>query len=383
MTRLAVCRRRARGVAAAVGMGVVVILSGTEAAGQQRATVRGGAIFERYTFGAGLGFDAIDQVTIPVVVSIPLGARAGVTLASGWARVEMGLEGGGSRVLSGILDTEARVSVTLVRDRLRLLLSGSAPTGIGSVAEDDVVLLGPLSNDLLAFASPTLGTGGAVGIGLAGALPAGAASVGYAVNVRLPLSYEPVLGTDDEVRAGNELRLRLGVERPVGRRAFFRAAGIASIRQRDRLNGAPVNAVGNRFAGYGSLDVPLAGAVGTVWASGLYRSDPTLESTAVGAAFVPRGTLLAAGARLVVGLGPRTRLEPHLEYRTAAAAPDAAGLELEELGDVVRFGARLRRSLGGAWLVAEGEGLTGSVRSGLVDADTRGFRASLFVEWVR
>ena len=351
---------------------------------QTGAQVQAGVVYEGFTFGQGLGFDALRELTVPVVATFPLGGRADLTLASGFASVEMDLASGVTRSLSGLLDTEARFAFTLVEDRLRLLLSGSVPTGIGSVAEEEVVLLGGLSNDLLALATPSLGGGGSVGAGLAGASTAGSSSVGYAMNVRVPLTYQPILGSGDEVRAGTDVRVRVGLESPVGRRGLFRAATIASIRGKDELNGARVNGVGSRIAGYASLAAPLGSTVVTVWGSGFYRSDPALEATAVGAAFVPRGTLLSAGLRLTMALGAVLRFEPEVEFRTASAAPDAAGLQLEQLGDVIRFGARLIRPLGmGLSVVAHGEGLSGTIHDGLASASTTGFRASVLLEWNR
>ena len=378
-------RRLARiGLVGGAALGLATVGPAAPANAQTNAQVQAGVVYEGFTFGQGLGFDALREMTVPLVATFALGHRTDVTLASGYARVEMDLAAGETRSLSGLLDTEARLAFTLVEDRLRLLVSGSVPTGIGSVTEQEVVLLGALSNDLLALATPSLGGGGSVGVGLAGASTAGASSVGYAVNVRVPLTYEPILGTGDEVRAGTDVRVRVGLESPVGRRALFRAATIASIRGKDELNGARVNGVGSRIAGYASLDAPLRAMVVTVWGSGFYRSDPAIEATAVGAAFVPRGALLSAGLRLTMALGAVTRFEPEVEFRSASAAPDAAGLQLEQLGDVIRFGARLRRPLsGGLSLVAHGEGLTGTIHDGLASASTTGFRASVILEWNR
>lgn len=355
---------------------------GPDTADRGGLRIQSGGIYEGYTFGSGTAFDALAQMTVPVVADIPFGGRADLTVATGFAMVEMDLVDGSSRSLSGLIDTEARLAVTIVPDRLRLLLSGAVPTGIGSIDEADAVLLGALSNDLLNFSTQSLGGGGAVGIGVAGAASAGRASVGYGLHVRVPLSYEPVIGGGDEVRAGTDVRLRVGIESPVGRRAFFRGAAIVSARGRDELNGRSVNGVGNRVAGYASLDAPLGPGVATVWGSGLYRSDPALESTAVGAAFVPRGSLLSAGLRWAVGLGGTTQLQPEFEFRTASAATDAGGLQLDPLGDVFRLGARLHRPLAtGAWIVVEAHGVAGTIFDGPESASARGFRGGVVLEW--
>lgn len=350
----------------------------------QPVTAQGGVIFESFSFDAGLPFESVSQISAPVVVESAVGARAALTLATGWTRVELEGGEGVSRTLSGLIDTEARLTVTIRPDRLRMFVTGSVPTGLGTVAEDDLALLGPLSHDLLGFSTPTLGAGGAVGVGVAGAAPTGSASIGWAAHVRVPLSYEPVAGTGDEVRAGMELRGRLGLETAVGRRSFLRVAGVASLRGKDHLDGAPVNGVGHRLAGYASLDTPLAGAVATLWTSGFYRSDPAIEPTAVGASVVPRGGLLAAGARFIFAVGAATRIEPEVELRTSAVAPDAAGLDLETQGRLLRLGVRLRRPVNaGLGMVAEAGGVWGTLHEGVQAVDTRGVRASVFFTWSR
>ncbi len=344
--------------------------------------VQTGVLYEGFDFDPGLGFEALRQMTAPVVVDAPFGARTDVTVATGFAMVEMDMADGSSRSLSGLIDTEARVAVRIVPDRLSLVVSGTVPTGIGAIDEQDAVLLGALSNDLFNLSTQSLGGGGAFGVGLAGASAVGSASVGYALHVRVPLSYEPVSGGGDEVRAGTDVRLRVGIESAVGRRSFLRGAAIVSTRGQDRLNGQGVNGVGNRVAGYASLDTPLASGVATVWGSGLYRSDPFLEPTAVGAAFVPRGSLFAAGLRWTVGLGERTRFQPEVEFRTASAAADAGGLQLDPLGDVVRLGGRLRRPLvQGAWLLLEAHAIAGTIFDGADSASVRGVRGGLLLEW--
>lgn len=363
---------------------VATLVSGAESLCAQPVSGQGGVVFDSYSFGEGLDFESMRQIAVPVVVESRVSERASLTLATGWTQVSMGLDDGQSLELAGLIDTEARLTVAVRPERLSVFLSGSVPTGLGTVAEEKLALLGPLSHDLLAFSTPTLGGGGSVGIGAAGAAATGTTSIGWAAHLRVPLTYEPVVGSGDEVRAGTEVRARIGMESPVGRRSFFRVAAVMSLRGKDRLDGAPVNGVGRRLAGYASLDTPLAGTVATVWTSGFYRSDPSLEPTAVGASVVPRGGMLAAGARVVMGVGAVTRLEPEVEIRTSAAAPDAAGLDLETEGRLVRLGLRLRRPLqSGLGLVAEAGGVWGTLHEGVHSVDTRGLRAAVAFSWTR
>lgn len=366
-------------------LGVAVALAAVATQAQaQPMSGQGGLVFDSYSFGEGLGFESMRQIAAPIVLDSRVSDRASLTLATGWTQVSMGLDDGQSLELSGLIDTEARLTVAVRPERLSVFLSGSVPTGMGTVAEEELALLGPLSHDLLDFSTPTLGGGGSLGIGAAGATATGTTSIGWAAHLRLPLTYEPVVGSADEVRAGTEVRARIGMESPVGRRSLLRLAAVVSLRGKDQLDGAPVNGVGRRLAGYASLDTPLAGTVATLWTSGFYRSDPSLEPTAVGASVVPRGGMLAAGARVVMAVGPLTRLEPEVEIRTSAVAPNAAGLDLETQGRLVRLGLRLHRPLqSGLGLVAEAGGVWGTLHEGVHSVDTRGLRAAVAFSWTR
>ncbi|MBT8338331.1 MAG: hypothetical protein KJO11_17220 [Gemmatimonadetes bacterium] len=346
--------------------------------------IRTGLVVEDYSVDAGLDFESIRQLSVPVVAEWSWAGRGHLTVASGWTEVRLGLPGSVERVVSGPLDAEARLRWALVRDRLDLMVTGSLPTGTNRLDEPDLLLVGLLANDLFGFSTPSLGSGGSLGVGLGGAGGVGAASLGWAVHGRLPFSYQPVAGSDDRVRAGSEIRLRVGLQSPLGRRTSVSAALVASLRNRDELNERPVNRVGHRVAGYVSVDVPVSRTVLNLWGSGVVRSDPAFEPSVVGAAFIPRGHFWSAGGRWVLGVGSRLRIEPQVEYRSATAATDASGLELESLGGLWKAGARVRRGWGrDSWLVLDGTGAFGSIRNDAADVDTRGMRIALYVEWTR
>jgi len=73
--------------------------------------------------------------------------------------------------VSGMLDTEMRLSYNVVPGRLILLATGTIPSGMKTLAQDELFLLGPLSSDIIGFSAPTLGSGGGVGGGFAFAMP--------------------------------------------------------------------------------------------------------------------------------------------------------------------------------------------------------------------
>lgn len=350
----------------------------------QDVSAESGVLFERYTFGAGVAVRALHQLAVPVVVEAPV-RGALVTVATGWTRVEMERSTGEAATLTGVVDTEARVTLPLRADRVRLFATAAVPTGIGALGQGEFAVVGPLAHDLLGFSTPTVGSGGSIGVGIAGATPLGAATaVGWAAHVRVPFSYAPVLGSPDRVRAGNELRVRLGLETAVGDHSALRVAAVASVRGADRLRGDPSHAVGRRVAGHAAFATPVAGALTTLWVSGFYRGEPSVEPTAVGASIVPRGGLLAAGVRARVGVGGESWLEPEVEFRTSAIAPDGGGGELLTEGHIARAGVRLLRPLAASLgLAAEAGGRWGTLQDGPRSATVRGLRASLALRWSR
>lgn len=349
----------------------------------QRVSGRSAVFFESYRFGPGLAFDQVSELTVPLGLTLRFGSFGDLALSSGYARV--GLSSASLQLpdqqISGLLDTEARLSVNLVPGKLVLLVMGAAPTGTQTVQPEELAVLGVIASDVIGFATSTLGTGGNLGGGLAGAVPVGRFAVGFAATVRQPMGYTPVLGQPDELQPGNEIRLRSGFEGPVGRRTYVRVAGIFARTAKDRVAGFPRHGVGNRVIGYASVNQGLGAASVTLYGFDVFRSDPQIEQTAIGAALLPRGNVLGAGGRVDLRLGPAMSLAPRAEYRLSAAAPDTAVSGLERLGQSLRVGFDLRRRLTpAAVLVLQGGGVRGHVVQAGTRVNLSGYRAALHLE---
>jgi hypothetical protein len=209
-------------------------------------------------------------------------------------------------------------------------------------------------------------------------------ALGVGATFQQPLKYDPVQGQGDRLRPGGEIRLRGGIEGAVGPRTYLRVAGIFARRQKDEINEATLNGVGNRYVGYVSLNQAVGRSSVTVYGFDVFRSDPQIEPTATGAALLPRGNLLAAGAQFALGVAPSTRVTPRVEFRTSRSAPDATVTDLQRLGSSFRFGIDLRHRVNrNVALVVQGGGLIGDVVQAGTTVDFRGYRAGLHLEVTR
>lgn len=358
----------------------------TVAHGQGYDFIARGAYFaESYTFDDGLGYKNVSEYSWPVGINASLGRRLDLALSSGYVivRLESAVPDQlPDQRLSGILDTEARLSYHVVPGRLIIFGTGIIPTGIQTVSAEQLSILGAIASDLIGFTATTLGSGGTVGGGFAGAMPVGRLAIGLSGTYTNPLSYVPVLGDSKALIPGAELRLRAGLEGPLGRRTYLRTAFIWAARQQDVVGDSTQNGVGDRFIGYVSANHEIGPGTATLFAFDVFRSNATLEPGLVGAAILPRGNLLAVGGRYDWRLGLQTTLAPRAEFRVSNVAPPEGETKLILAGQSFRAGVDLRRQFGRSLIgVLQVDGLTGFVVQAGERIGMKGFRASVHAEW--
>ncbi len=342
---------------------LMIVLSPEEARSQAR--VSGAALFESYDFDGGFAIGGtpqvagVSQLSFPFTVTTPLGRWADLTVAGGFTRVELTPSGGTDRIepVSGLTDTELRLAVQLIPGRLLVIANGAAATGQESLASEQAAILTLLVRDVMGFSTRSLGSGGHFGGGLAGAVQAGNLALGLAGTYTQFGTYEPVAGTSRRLEPAGELRLRAGLEGPVGSGAYLRLAGIFARRGEDRINGEAVVRSSSRFATYFSIDGRVGSARVLAYAYDLYRAGARLE----GAALLPRANSIAGGLEITVPLARYTTVLPRVEYRRTDQAQSDRDM-LERLGSTLRLGLDLRQRLAGtASLVVEANGLVGTL----------------------
>jgi hypothetical protein len=377
-------------------LGVVpslLVLAAVPAAGQSRASGRTAVFFESYDFpkpdsGPGLVFDRVGELTIPIGLTYDLGRLGSLALSAGYARVTLRSADTArlaNQEVSGPLDTEVRLSLNVVPGKAVVLLTGALPTGTKSVEQQELSVLGAISSDVIGFAVSSLGTGGNLGAGFAGALPLGRWAAGFGGSFKQPLGYQPVLGESRQLKPGSEVRLRGGLEGPLGRRTYLRLAGILARTAKDRVaiggSDSVRNGVGNRFITYLSVNQGIGRLGITAYGFDVLRGDPQIEQTAQGAAILPRGNVLALGGRVDVPLGAATTLTPNAEWRVSDAAPDAKTKALERLGGSLRLALDLRHRLSPmVSLVLQGGRTSGYVYQAGNRVDLSGFRVATHLE---
>lgn len=366
---------------------VLALCAAVPAGAQTFGPARSAVLFESYSFDAGLIFDKVSELTVPVGFDLQLGRFGTLAASTGYARITLQSTDQAQLAdqdVSGFLDTQLRLSMNLVPGRLVAIVSGNLPTGIKTVEQSQLAILGAISSDLIGFASPAVGSGGSFGGGLAYAVPMGRFALGAGATFNLPLAYQPVVGLADDLKPGAEMRLRLGLEGPLSRQTYVRSAFIYAARAKDQVSSTTQNGVGNRFIGYLSANQQLGRMALTLYGFDVFRGEPQIEASAAGAAILPRGNLIVGGLRLAIPLGTATEFTPRLELRVSSAAPDTSGAAMERLGTSTRLGFDLRRSMSGrAALVLQGGYVSGSVRQASTDVGFSGFRTALHLELTR
>jgi len=343
----------------------------------------GGVVFDAYYFGSGFGFDHVVEWTLPVNLSERLGRSLTVDLSTAYARAS-GVTTSGLLEVAGLTDTDVRLSWGAASGRLAVSVAGTLPTGKKAVSDSTIPLLSALATDLLAFTTPSFGSGGGLTGGLAIAIPLGQRwSAGVGASYRWHASYTPIAGSGD-LEPGGEGRVRLGAEGPLGKGGgYFRGAAIYTASAADTLEGGARSISGDRVLVYASLSLPAGASSLALYAFDMHRFRPrAYNSTNRNAVQVPRGNVLALGTRLERPLSPAWTVAPNAEFRHELAAPDSGSLEL--LGWLVRPGVDLRyRASGSVSVAVQAQVAFGRLADNGRSVSLLGPRGVVVMEWSR
>jgi hypothetical protein len=340
---------------------------------------RTGIVFDSYSFGSGYAFDHVVEWTVPVGLSHRLGPQLTVDLSSAYAHAAAATTSGTLEV-SGATDTDVRISWAAPSGQVIVSVAGTLPTGKAAVDSLAVPLLSALATEVLNFSAPGFGTGGGVTGGFATAVKLGERwAGGLGGSYRWRARYTPVAGRG-ALAPGGEGRVRLGAEGPVGGRGYFRGAMVYATSGPDTLGTGSRSASGPRFLVYSGLSLPAGRSSLSLYAYDRYRLRPHgYDSTVVQ---VPRGNVLALGARLERPVSPALSLAPNVEFRHELAGPATGRLVL--LGWLVRPGVDVRyRASGALTILVQGQAAFGRLANGGSSVSLVGPRAVVLLEWAR
>jgi hypothetical protein len=362
----------------------ILILCGLGAAGaapaQVGTTTRTGVFFESYSFGAGLAFDRISELTIPVTVTHRFSDRVVMDVATAYASASVREVGGKTIDHSGFIDTDVRATVGVLPGRLIFTLVATLATGATAVPDTTIPLYGATATDLLGFTTRGFGSGGGVSTGLASAFKLGRDwAVGTGASYRYGASYTPVAG-GSEMSPGGEVRARFGVEGPFGGGKYFRGAFVYTTSGANDLGGGRQNVVGDRALAYAALNLPLGRSSLQLYGWEMRRLRAR-NFDAPGAVATPRGNVLAVGARFNRPLSPTVTLTPLLEFRHELTGPID---KMQLLGYLLRTGTDVRYRLSErATAVVQAQLAFGTIHDEANSVSLFGPRLGALIEWSR
>ena len=352
--------------------------------------INGGPIWESYSFDEGLVYEDLSEFSFPVVVDFRFGSRTSLVVSSGFASVNAKAvpETAAEDVsISGILDTEARLTYELLPRTLSLIVSGILPTGITEVATAQSSALGLIASEVLDFSIVRLGSGGGVGVGFVGAVPVGDLALGLGATFNASGEFAPIAAGPD-YRPGTEFRIRAGLEGPVARATYLRIAGIYSLRGEDEVDGVSPGDPGGQFSLYGAVEQGVGSSTLGAYSFFSGRSEPSLGQTPVGLNVLPESRTYALGTFLAIPVRRTDVITPRVEYRSNSVVPlSEPGGDFRTLGRGFRLGADYRFGLAGASdLVFHGDYFTGDVGDPVAPGigelvGVGGYRIGVRLEW--
>lgn len=362
---------------------LIVLLGalGAGASAQTNGTVaRTGVFFESYSFGTGLAFDRISEMTIPIAITHRFGSRVVLDLGTAYASASVRETGGNTIDHAGLVDTDIRATIGVIPGRLLLTFAGTLPTGAAEVPDTTIPLFGVTATDLLGFTTPGFGAGGGFSGGFASAFKVGQNwAVGTGASYRYGASYTPVSG-GTEMSPGGEVRARVGLEGPFGGGKYFRGALIYTTSAANEMGSGQQSVIGDRALAYAAVSMPLGRNSLALYGWEMRRLRPRGFDTP-GAISVPRGNVLALGARLERPLSPKVTLVPLLEFRHELTGPTD---KMVLLGYLVRTGTDVRYRLSAqATAVVQAQLAFGQLNDEGTSVSIFGPRLGVLIEWSR
>lgn len=234
---------------------LVLAVAGGEEAGAQGFTAVTGGFFESYEFLApeAAGVRRISLATVPVGAQVPVIDRVSLELRSAFAHGAMTRDDGTEVTLSGFTDTELRANLEVVREILTVSAAALLPTGQASQSFEESELAGLVAADLLPFRISNWGSGGGAGFVTSFAVPVGDFGVGLSAGYTVGQEFEPIAEDELAYRPGDELRLRMVIDRNFGASSKASLIVGGQTYQDDELDGAGVFEPGDRYEAIGSF----------------------------------------------------------------------------------------------------------------------------------
>ncbi|HLA90218.1 MAG TPA: hypothetical protein VJL28_07310 [Gemmatimonadaceae bacterium] len=257
--------------AAALPLGAQGVSDGTVILGPQ---------FVSYKFGSGSGAKTVTELAIPFAVILPFGERFSIDISSAFANAQVKTEGSStSSTISGLTDTQLRGNYTLGDNLAVLTLGVNLPTGRYTVPQAEQDAAGQIGSNFLVFPVPSMGGGLAATGGIAVARPVGSWNLGIGGSFRKATefdAYELAAANKLRFQPGDEIRVRLGLDRPVGDGLF--AMGVTYSKFGNNAANDTTFGTGDRALAQATYARPLGSGDLQLQVWDLYRAKGELTS---------------------------------------------------------------------------------------------------------
>lgn len=309
---------------AGLGAGLLAasLLIPFSASGQTRGHAFGTGIhFQGFSFSEALGADDANLTLLPVGYTLPVGRRVSLDFYGAYAHGTVQKDGT-TFTMKGPVDTRVRGSFQITPWAV-FTAAVNLPTGDAAHDLEEAVVASVLSTDILGFQEASWGTGAAVTAGVASAYEAGEWGIGFGASYRLSNGFEPAEDVSLTYEPGDEIRIRLGLDRNVGDGGKLTLGLTFQNFSEDQFGGQNLFQAGNRLRGDISYAFRTGRSTWSLYAMDVWRESGdffTGQGIVAGDAAVTTGSqnLLILGMNGSTPAGATFRIRPSLDFRYQA-----------------------------------------------------------------
>lgn len=285
------------------------------------------------------GVESVGLFVTPFAAATELGSRVSVGLSGAYARGTARGAGGREATLSGLTDTELVVSYRPGADWLLVSATSSLPTGQASLDTEASFVAALVAAELLPFEIASWGSGGDVGAEVAAATQAGEWGVGMALGYRLAGSFEPTPELPFSYGPGNQLQLRVALDRNVSEASTLSFLLGFQHFSDDQVEGVNLFRSGTRIQSLVTYAFPLGLRSSAMLFGGVnHRANGTVltdDPLLAGATDSPSQQLYRTGANLRFPVGRGSAILPKAELMVFRASDGVSQGWVGTLGPVL------------------------------------------------
>jgi hypothetical protein len=326
--------------------------------------------YAAYSIGGGKTEKRVDQYSSPFAFIIPVTKTFTIDFSTSYAASTVTSNGAVTSSIAGMTDTQVRGSLIVFDQHVALTLGLNLPTGRYTVTADQQEAAGQIGNSFLMMPVGGMGVGPGGTMGLAFAERYGAWNLGLSGSVRKTGRFDAFQLTTGVLRfePGDEYRLRVGVDRPLGNGSFSGSLNYSKFGP-DIIDSSAFP-TGDRIMLQSSLALPIGDNTLSIGFWDMYRLSGEMIGTAA-----PWENV----ADLSIGWSIRGKL---LSLQTSVEQR-IWQIEGARAGDLTNFGIGAQFNIGSFTIVPSSTVAIGKLHSaeGGPTADLQGIRGQLLIRW--